>query len=164
MRKWFWPGETIGQEFLYPKDQAARIASDTHQKVAEGGLPTVAESGQSLTPDNSEGLTLQSQDESKPAATPFTARAAEPAAAPPPVVIAQNTPPPPQAAPVQTAQAADITQSDSPAVSSDANSSDTTADTTLPQTASNLPLIGAIGVVSLAAALLIASFRRYRSL
>ena len=82
VRKWFWPGETIGQEFLYPKDQAARIASDTHQKVAEGGLPTVAESGQSLTPDNAKGLTLQSRDDSKPAATPFTARAAEPAAAP----------------------------------------------------------------------------------
>ena len=58
VRKWFWPGETIGQEFLYPKDQAARIASDTHQKVAEGGLPTVAESGQSLTPDNRERFDL----------------------------------------------------------------------------------------------------------
>ena len=83
IRRWFWPGELTGIEFLYPKDQAARIAADTNQRVAEGGLPTVEESGQSLTPDNSKGLTLQSQDESKPTATPFTARAAEPAAAPP---------------------------------------------------------------------------------
>ena len=162
LRRWFWPGETIGQEFVYPKDQAARIAAATNQTVAVGSLPTVKESGQSLTPDNSKGLTLQSQDESKPAVTPLTARTDEAEAAPPPVVIAQNTPP--QTPRAQTAQAADTTQSDSPAVSSDAISSDTKSDTTLPQTASNLPLIGAIGIVSLAAALLMVSIRRYRPL
>ena len=154
IKKWFWPGEVTGIEFLYPKAQAARIAAATNQKVAEGGLPTVAESGQSLIPDSAKGLTLQSQDEAKPAAAPFTASAAEPKATPPPVVIAQNTPPP-----SQTPRAADTSQSNSPAVSSDANSSDTT----LPQTASYLPLIGMIGVISLSLAILIASVRRYHS-
>src|ERR1700730_14473922 len=48
LHKWFWPGDTIGQEFVYPKDQAAKIAAATKQKVAEGTLPTVADSGQSL--------------------------------------------------------------------------------------------------------------------
>jgi hypothetical protein len=155
IRRWFWPGETTGQEFLYPKDQAAKIAAATNQRVAEGGLPTVAESNQSLTPDSATGLALQSQEESKPAATPFTASAAEPAAAPPPVVIAQNTPPP-----SQTSRDADTSQSNSPSVSSDATSSDTT----LPQTASYLPLIGMIGVISLGLAILIAAVRRYHSL
>lgn len=52
MRKWFWPSDTIGQEFIYPKNQAAEIAARTHEKVPEGDLPTIRESGQSLTPDN----------------------------------------------------------------------------------------------------------------
>jgi hypothetical protein len=157
IKTWFWPGELDGIEFLYPKTQAAKIAAATNQKVAEGGLPSVAESGQSLTPDSGKAVTLQSQDQSQPAASPFTANAAEPVAAPAPapVVIAQNTPPP-----SQTAPAADTAQSNSPADSSNANSSDQT----LPQTASYLPLIGVIGLISLAAAVLIASVRRYHSL
>lgn len=165
IRRWFWPGDTNGQEFVYPKDQAAKIAAATNQTVAVGTLPTVKESGQSLTPDNANALTSQSQDESKPAAAPLAARADEAEAAPapaPPVVIAQNTPP--QTPRAQTAQAADTTESNSPAVPSSATSSETKSDTTLPQTASNLPLIGAIGIVSLAAALLIFSVRRYHTL
>jgi len=55
MRKWFWPGDTIGQEFLYPKNQAAEISARVHEKVAEGDLPTVKESGQALEPDNAKG-------------------------------------------------------------------------------------------------------------
>jgi len=153
IKKWFWPGEVTGIEFLYPKAQATRIAAATNEKVAEGGLPSVAESGQSLIPDSSTALTLQSQDQSKPAGATFTANAAEPKATPP-VVIAQNTPPP-----SQTPGAADTSQSNSPAASSDVKSSDTT----LPQTASYLPLIGMIGVVSLSLAILIASVRRYYS-
>src|SRR6185295_16463482 len=30
---WFYPGETIGNEFVYPKDQAMKIARETHQSV-----------------------------------------------------------------------------------------------------------------------------------
>lgn len=33
IRAWFYPGETIGNEFVYPKDQAVKIAKDTHQSV-----------------------------------------------------------------------------------------------------------------------------------
>jgi hypothetical protein len=156
IRRWFWPGEVTGQEFLYPKDQAARIASATNQKVAEGGLPTVAESGQSLTPDSAKALTLQSQDESKPAAAPFTASAAEPAPAAAPVEIAQNTPPP-----SPPAQRVEDTPEPSPATVA---SNTSPSDTTLPQTASYLPLIGAIGVISLVLAVVVASAKRYRLL
>lgn len=158
MRKWFWPGDTNGQEFLYPKDQAAKIAAITGDKVAEGNLPTVAESGQSLTPDNANGLSLQSRDESKPASKPFTASAAEPVtaptpAAPPNTVIAQNTPPPsPRPEPVT-----DNSRANSAAAPSTADSQNTT----LPQTASYMPLIGLIGLISLALALVIASVRRF---
>ena len=33
VRAWFYPGETIGNEFVYPKDQALKIARATHQSV-----------------------------------------------------------------------------------------------------------------------------------
>lgn len=33
IKAWFYPGETIGDEFVYPKEQALKIASATHQPV-----------------------------------------------------------------------------------------------------------------------------------
>ena len=33
VKAWFYPGETIGNEFVYPKDQAMKIARETHQSV-----------------------------------------------------------------------------------------------------------------------------------
>ena len=162
VRRWFWPGDTIGQEFLYPKDQADKIAANTGEKVPEGKLPTVAESGQSIAPDNAKGLTLQSRDKDdanskSQAPTAFTASAAEPVKPEPAAVIAQNTPPPQNEA--RPAQDADDSQSTSAVASSTPNPSDKT----LPQTASYVPLIGLIGLISLALALLMVSVRRHPS-
>ena len=109
LRKWFWPGDTIGQEFIYPKAQAARISALTKQKVTEGNLPTVAESGQSLVPDNlkssettsstveSSAARESSRESSRETDISVTAAAAEPAKSAEPAVsvIAQNVPPPP---------------------------------------------------------------------
>ena len=33
VKVWFYPGETIGNEFVYPKSQAMKIAKETHQRV-----------------------------------------------------------------------------------------------------------------------------------
>src|SRR3954449_12123643 len=33
VKVWYYPGETIGNEFVYPKTQAMRIAKETHSKV-----------------------------------------------------------------------------------------------------------------------------------
>ena len=33
MHYWYYPGETIGKEFVYPKDQAVKIAARTHETV-----------------------------------------------------------------------------------------------------------------------------------
>jgi len=169
LRKWFWPGDTIGQEFIYPKAQAARISALTKQKVAEGSLPTLAESGQSTVPDNlkaSETTTIAvessaARESTKETDTSVTAAvAAEPAKSPEPEVsvIAQNVPPPPPA------QREEVRQPEpaAPAIPSSPRESasvDTSAKT-LPQTASNLPLIGMIGGVSLALAALIRVLRR----
>lgn len=140
LRTWFWPGDTIGQEFIYPKNQAQKIAAATHQRVPEGNLPTVAESGQSKVPDNVNGLSERS--EAKEPSSPLTAQAAEPPASPqpPPREIAQNTPPPqPQTQPAPAAPPAEPSPS-----------TQQQEQQTLPQTASPLPLIGLIGLVAIA--------------
>lgn len=166
LRKWFWPGDTIGQEFIYPKDQAARISAATKEKVPEGNLPTVAESGQSLTPDNAKGLSSEAtESKSTGPATPLTAPAAEPekAPAPAPRALAQNTPPPPpQRANDELRQSdRDAVTPNPPAQSNPAPlSAANDTDRALPQTASPLPLIGAIGMASLALALLVGLIRR----
>src|SRR5258706_8169829 len=33
LRAWFYPGDNFGQEFAYPKSEAMKIASTTHQEV-----------------------------------------------------------------------------------------------------------------------------------
>src|SRR6266481_2665569 len=33
VKVWFYPGETIGNEFVYPRSQAMKIAKDTHTRV-----------------------------------------------------------------------------------------------------------------------------------
>jgi hypothetical protein len=33
VKVWYYPGERIGNEFVYPKSQAMRIAKETHQRV-----------------------------------------------------------------------------------------------------------------------------------
>ena len=35
IKAWFYPGDTIGDEFVYPKEQALRNAKATHQPVLE---------------------------------------------------------------------------------------------------------------------------------
>jgi len=42
VKAWFYPGETIGNEFVYPKDQAMKIARDTHQSVLSMDESTTA--------------------------------------------------------------------------------------------------------------------------
>jgi len=170
LRKWFWPGDTIGQEFVYPKDQAARIAAATKQKVPEGNLPTVAQSGQSLTPDNAKGLPSEITEQKAPQVS-LDAHVAEPPSSPPArstessvSVIAQNTPPPQQ----QQQQRADEARTADSAVAPSSNTPlqtapSTSSDTTLPQTASYLPLIGAVGIASFTLALTVAAIRRQRS-
>jgi hypothetical protein len=156
LRRWFWPGDTNGQEFIYPKDQAARISAATKEKVPQGELPTVAESHQSLIPDNEKVQSSNSGTQSQGTPAPLVARAAEPLATPPPpTVIAQNTPPPAQP------QREETRSSDSTAASS--NTPNDNSGETLPQTASPLYLIGAAGLVSLAFALFLGLIKRQPS-
>jgi LPXTG-motif cell wall-anchored protein len=144
VRAWFFPGDNFGQEFIYPKDEAAQIASYT------GGT----------LPDSSADLKtaqVQNFDESNstPPATVAAAPAPKPTPAPAPVVA--ETPAPAPAEPQVIAQA---TPPPAPAVAPEP--APAPAPTELPQTGSDLPLIGLIGLVSLAALVMTMPERRKR--
>ena len=68
---WFYPGEKIGKEFLYPKDQALRIAQRT-------GATVQTEEG----PVNGAGAAQASADNAPAATEPASATAAEASLAP----------------------------------------------------------------------------------
>jgi hypothetical protein len=132
VRAWFFPGDNFGQEFIYPKGEASQIAGYT---------------GGTLPDANADLKTAQVQNFDQSNSTPPTAVAAAPAPAPTPApaepqVIAQATPPP---APAATPEPAP-----------------TPAPTQLPQTASDLPLIGLIGLLSLAALVMTMPGKRKR--
>jgi len=44
VKVWYYPGDRIGDEFVYPKSQAMRIAKETHQKVLAYNNDTTSES------------------------------------------------------------------------------------------------------------------------
>ena len=71
---WFYPGEKIGKEFIYPKDQALRIAQQTGAAVlTEDGRVEASETAQ---------VTGPTVNEAQPAPAPAQAAVAEPAERP----------------------------------------------------------------------------------
>src|SRR6478672_11521219 len=50
VKVWYYPGERIGNEFVYPKSQAIRIAKETHQSVLAMNDDTSATSTASEVP------------------------------------------------------------------------------------------------------------------
>lgn len=131
LRAWFYPGDNFGQEFAYPKEQAVQItASNSGATVpindAKPEELAVAEPAPAQPP------------QAEPAPAPVATVQATPAPAPVQVAAAPQPPPAPVA--VSEPAPAPIAQANPPAES-------------LPQTASNVPLVGLLGLLSLAAAL-----------
>ena len=135
VRAWFFPGDNFGQEFIYPKNEAAQIASYT---------------GGTLPDAHSDLKTAQVQNFDESNSTPPATVAAAPAPAP-----VAETPAPAPAEPQAIAQA---TPPPAPAATPDT----TPAPTQLPQTASDLPLIGLIGLLSLGAFVATRPAKRHR--
>jgi hypothetical protein len=131
LRAWFYPGDNFGQEFAYPKEEAVQITATNSSETVPVNDAKPEELSASATPEPAPA-------EPAPVAT------AEPAPAPAPVEVAAapQTPPP---APVAASEPA-------PAPVTDTRQSTPPAES-LPTTASNMPLIGALGLLSLAAAL-----------
>jgi hypothetical protein len=130
---WYFPGERIGKEFIYPKDQAQRIAART-------GLDVRSEDGVI------EGGGVASI-EPAPAAT----AAAEPAPAPAEAVAPAPEPAPQVAAAEPAPAPAPVAEPRSVGTSGQAEGQIARADE-LPQTASPLLLSGLLGLLSLAGA------------
>jgi hypothetical protein len=141
LRAWFYPGDNFGQEFAYPKNLSVQIAAYTKTAV-----PTTSESDNlttarvDTTDDQGKSAELDKNVYTAPPAETTTQVAAAPAPSPEPAPVPAATVP---AEPVQTAQLEpQQPMPDRSAVPAE-----------LPRTASNLPLIGLIGLISIAGAL-----------
>jgi LPXTG-motif cell wall-anchored protein len=124
LRAWFYPGDNFGQEFVYPKQTAAQIAGFVK-------TPVPAIEVETKTVEDLKTVPLVAVDETGKAtelavASPTPAPVPAPQTAPPPAVVEPQT-----AAPTVAAETPAPVE-------------------TLPQTASAMPLIGLIGLVSLA--------------
>lgn len=130
IRTWWYPGRTIGHEFIYPKDQARRLAARQSEPVLTvAGSQTTTEDMQRADLSRIDGtgqeVTLRAEaDALKAEAEAVAARRAD------------AQPPAPAPAPTRTA---------------DATRDDDTR-TALPRTSTALPLIGLVGLASLVGA------------
>jgi hypothetical protein len=89
LRAWFYPGDNFGQEFAYPKNEAATIAS-----TATASVPTTSAANESEYKSAPVTSTNQ-QGEQQPLGEEYTA----------PQQVAQDNPPPaPEAAPAPAPQ------------------------------------------------------------
>jgi hypothetical protein len=155
IRTWWFPGRTVGHEFIYPKDQATRLARATKSPVLT--VATDASTTESMRDaelarvnESAETSTFSAeQTASAPTGTSVSGRAsAETQTAvntPPPAGTARTTMPQSQAVtqrPVETTTPAPATTTE-PVV---------TERTALPRTATVLPLVALLGLGSLAGA------------
>jgi len=130
VKAWFYPGETIGYEFVYPHDQALKIAKAIHSTVltAKGEVTgTTLASGTTRVDENDR-----------------TAQAAQP----PPTAAPQ---------PVTTPRGTTIAEPTPVATSGEAAA---TPRTKLPRTASPLPLIELFSGLSIAGAFGVRALRK----
>jgi len=162
VRQWFWPGDKEGEEFLYTHKQAAEIRAARHQnneEVAETNEePPASASLNASTQQSTESTDQQSAQQvaEQPAQTQsvesqqtqeqsqVTVAQAAPPADNSNDVVAQNSPPAPAPEP---APAPDTSASQTPATNYAANNNNDNA--ALPQTASTVPLVGLLGLISL---------------
>ena len=149
---WYYPGERIGKEFVYPKDQALKIAARTNERVlSTDGQPSPESSVSSV---DASGKVTEWKPERAPAPQPEISSdrntiegAGAPTARQPESQIAraeQAPAPEPAPAPRVTAPAPAPTPAPAPAPQATREE--------LPQTASPLALGALIGLLSLAGA------------
>jgi hypothetical protein len=136
IRSWFYPGDTIGQEFAYPKNRATEIAQATHQKVPV--LSAYNEPSATVpAPVETPAPVVEPSTEAAPTTV---AESEEPVTAPPPSPEAAAAEPQPDAAP---APPPDEEQAATPPATP---SDSTPAEPKMPQTAGNTAAIGLIGL------------------
>jgi hypothetical protein len=128
VRAWFYPGDTIGQEFAYPRDRAREISQAVKQSVPElaESRPPAAEPAQPAeTPAPVAEPNTGTADRTVPTETEEAAATPEPTPAP---VVSEPQPEPEQ----------------QPATPTD--STPAPAEPAMPQTAGNTAAIGLLGL------------------
>jgi len=147
LRSWFYPGDNFGQEFAYPKNQAMVIASSVRQPVpttyaqSESDLTTarvgtVDQAGTERELDKGTYKEMSPGTVAQQTPTDNTTQ------------MARNTPAAtPQATPRATPRATTPASTDT----ADRQSTPAATPQSLPHTASPYPLVGLIGLLSIAA-------------
>lgn len=158
---WFYPGNSVGHEFIYPRAQAMRIAARTSQPVLTTKTETDVTEESELTRVDRAGVDT-AVDTSNRTTTEQTTTTAEATTQPQTTPAPQTTPEPrmteqartqPGPVPQPEPRAAD------PAPTTPARQADTSR-TDLPNTASLLPLLALIGIGSLVGSRLMRRSRR----
>jgi hypothetical protein len=127
IRAWFYPGDLVGQEFAYPKNTATQMAAYTKSSVPTSNAQSAGEMKSSeVISTNQNGQTSDLDTNTYTAKSEEPAPVAEPAPAPAPEATAQAVEPVPQA----TAVPQPLPEE-------------------LPHTASQTPIAGLMGVLSL---------------
>ena len=140
---WYFPGEKVGKEFIYPKDQAERIAARTGVSVRSD--EAIAAGSAAASPDVSAAAA--------PAPEPAEIAVREEPVAEAPAVVAEAPAPAPAPEPVAPAPAVEESRVVAAApVQSEPRAVGTSGQDELPRTASPLALTGLLGLLSLAGA------------
>jgi hypothetical protein len=159
---WYYPGESIGKEFIYPKDQAMRIAQRTGATVQTEDGPVTAETSASAAtevpaPEQQGDVAVRREGAG------VVEGGGLPAEEPRPVATGGRS-----EAPAVSTQTSGTTQSGSTQTSGSTGLTNRQQETTaqqefagdeLPQTGSPLALTGLLAGLSLAG---VAAFRRFR--
>lgn len=162
IKTWWYPGTPIGHEFIYPKEQALRLARSASEPV----LTT-----QTATTDTSSTEEIRSADlarvsasgsesavtaDAKPAASTPTGTAQEGQLAASTIKLLETPLPSSPAATTASQPASDASSAQTASTSTSSSTESAPAATSapkrtsLPKTATNLPLVGAIGAALLA--------------
>jgi len=139
LRAWFYPGDNFGQEFAYPRQEATKITASN-----SGANVPIDDQSTASTADSSRDSAAAAAAEPAPA-EPAPVAASEPAPAPAPVEVAAAQ----QAAPAPPA----VTQEPATPAPTAGISQTPQQPDSLPKTASSLPWLALIGLLSIVGAL-----------
>lgn len=151
---WYYPGDRIGHEFVYPKDQAMRIAKRTGQNVLsmEGD---VASSGTTVSSTGPDGQVTEWKREDAPRAAEDRSSAVSATPKPDEETVApskETRNPETESPPAEPSASASMRARSTVGTSGQASE--------LPRTASPLPLSALIGLLSLGGAMALRRARR----
>jgi hypothetical protein len=160
IRAWFYPGETYGYEFVYPHDQAEKIARATHQPVLSMNEPAattteedrvasmrgaavgrIDENGRPVSADEH----LKDSSTQRPSTTTASANATTASAQP-------TTAPKTTTAPRSNTAASSPAPDQSAASSTAVGTSGRARSRSLPRTASQMPFVALLSLLSIGGA------------